>query len=243
MNLEAFDGPFGVKAQFCFRPDIADRNTILATFHEDEYNFVRYPAGPGEWYIDGGGYVGSTAILYALLNPKTPVLVIEPLPENQEIIMKNISINGLTNRVTLIKGALTDVPGQPVKIYYRDDSPVGKCHHFVGSGYPNYHETVSPNFTLASPILLDQLITEFSIDEIRLLKLDIEGGEYAALQSLGNLLLARIRTIVGEYHNVDPKNCLTPRTKLYKIVENTHQDFSVGAEVATWGSFLFEKRG
>jgi FkbM family methyltransferase len=237
-----WDGPNGVHANFVFRPDTADENTINATFKEDEYHFVNFPPAPGEWMIDAGGYVGSTALLYAKLFPSARVICIEPLPENLEIIENNVRRNGLQDRITILPLALSGVDGEIVKIFYRDDSLVGKIHRFVGSAYMNYHETVSDEFAAVKSVSLNKIIDVYKIPSIRLLKMDIEGSENAALQGMTIETLQKIQTIVGEYHNVDRPGEIAPRTLLYRLVEQMFEDKSTQKETETWGAFLFEKR-
>ena len=90
LKIVDFYGPKGVIAKFFVRADTADECTCQATYRSDEYKFVNYPPAPGQWYIDAGGYIGTTAILYAQLYPQAKIIVIEPMPENLEMIRKNI---------------------------------------------------------------------------------------------------------------------------------------------------------
>ncbi len=239
---KGFDGPQGVHAVFFFRPNTADENTILATYKEDEYGFVNFKPGPGDAMIDAGGYVGSTAILYAQLYPEARIFCVEPLPENIDIIKKNIAVNYLEDRITLIQKALWDVSGVSIPIFYSDQSTVGAVHKFVGSAFPNYHETVSKEYAIAFSISLPYSMEEYNIKRIRLLKMDIEGAEYEALSGLPESYLAKIQTMVGEYHNISPGVEKVPRTLLYNLVCKKFDDRSKGAEVPTWGSFLFERK-
>ncbi len=239
---EGFDGPNGLHAVFSFRPNTADRNTILATYKEDEYNFQSFPPLAGEDMIDAGGYVGSTAILYAQLYPEARIFCVEPLPENIEIIRKNIDQNHLEGRITLIERALWSNSTEKIKIHYRDNSDVGAVHRFVGSAFPAYHETVSPEGFEADSLSLAGLLALYKIEHVRLLKMDIEGAEYEALKALTVPDLVKIQTIVGEYHNINPATESVPRTLLHSLVYRNFDNVSKGAEVPTWGSFLFERK-
>jgi FkbM family methyltransferase len=239
---KGFDGPNGVHAVFFFRPGIADENTILATYKEDEYGFVGFKPSPGEAMIDAGGYVGSTAILYAQLYPEARIFCVEPLPENIEIIKKNIETNHLEDRITLIQKALWSVSGASIPIFYRDQSTVGAVHKFVGSAFPNYHETVSKDSASALSISLPEIMELFKIARVRLLKMDIEGAEYEALGGCPESYLRQIQTMVGEYHNIHPGIEGVPRSALYSLVTHFFTNESKGAELVTWGSFLFESR-
>ena len=237
-----WDGPQGTHANFVFRPGTADENTINATFLEDEYHFVNFPPSEGEGMIDAGGYIGSTAILYAKLYPFCKVACIEPLPENLEIIRQNIDRNGLTNQIILIAGALWGTSEGKTKIYYRDASTVGKVHKFVGSAVKQYHETVSEDFAEAQNITLMDVMAMMNFQCVRLLKMDVEGAEYEAFKGLTEEYQKKIKTIVGEYHNIFPGRVDDPRTQLYQPLKNVFEDRSESSETKTWGSFLFERK-
>jgi len=244
INLKSlgFNGPKGVTANFIIRDGTADECTCQATYRSDEYGFVRYQPGPGEWMIDAGGYIGTTAVLYAQLYPQTKVIVIEPLPENCELIKKNIENNGLKDRIILIEKALFNTTGEKVDIHYRDDSPVGIAHKFVGSQSVKYTESVGCKFYGAETITLEKIINDFKIEAVRLLKMDLECSEYKALENQPEYILKKIQTIKGEYHNPDKSLIKNPRTRLYKLVEKYFIDKSNEPETQFIGSFLFERR-
>src|SRR5690349_6287046 len=90
-----------------------DYNTLNACMTEDEYHLADFH-GSG-WAVDVGGYLGGVAISLALDNPELRVLVIEPVPDNIRLIRENIERNDLTERVTLIEGAVGD--GSPVEVW------------------------------------------------------------------------------------------------------------------------------
>ncbi len=242
LAFKGFEGPGDLHAVFNYRPGTADENTILATYKEDEYKFATLPPAPGDWMIDAGGYVGSTAILYAQLYPACRVLCIEPLPENVEIIRKNIDSNHLFDRIVLLERALWSTSVGEVKIYYRDASMVGKVHRFVGSAVKQYHETVSDEYAKVPTISLMDCMRSMNMERVRVLKMDIEGSEYVAVRTLTEDYQKKIETIVGEYHNIFPGVIGDPRTQLYQPLKNVFDDKSPGPEVKTWGAFLFVRK-
>ncbi len=239
---KSFAGPNNLSANFIFRADTADENTINATYKEDEYKFQTMVPAAGDWMIDGGGYVGSTAILYAQLFPQAKIICVEPLPENVQLIKKNIERNGLSDRIILVPMAMWSVSGQLVKVYYRDTSTVGQVHRFVASAFKQYHETVAEENAQVLTVSLHNLIVEYDIGNIRFLKMDMEGAEYEALNTLFSEDLAKIQTMVGEYHNIFPNVVGDPRTLLFEPISSVFDDKSPGPEVKTWGAFLFERK-
>ena len=242
LKEKGYNGPKGLSASFLLRTDTADENTITATYTEDEYGFQNFPPGPGEGMIDAGGYVGSSAILYAQLYPQCPVVCVEPLPENIEIIKKNIERNGLKDRITLIEGALWGTSEGKTKIFYRDQSEVGKVHKFVGSAIKQYHETVSEDGFEAQNVSLIDCMVRLGVPRVRVLKMDVEGAEYEAFKGLTEEWQKGIQTIVGEYHNIFPGRVDDPRSQLFLPLKNIFEDRSISTELKTWGSFWFERR-
>jgi FkbM family methyltransferase len=244
INLKSLDffGPKETHAVFVFREGNADECTIQATYREDEYKFANYPPAPGQWMIDAGGYIGSTAILYAQLYPQAKVIVIEPLPENCELIKKNIENNGLQDRIILIEKALFNSNGEKIQIYYRDNSPIGVAHKFVGSSSTKYTESVGSKFWEAETITLEKIFNDYKIEFVRLLKMDLECSEYKALENVPENILKKIHTIKGEYHNPDKALIKYPRTALYNLVKNVFDDRSSEPETNFIGAFEFERK-
>jgi FkbM family methyltransferase len=242
MITEGFNGPNKIHATFTYRKNTADRNTILATFSEDEYHFTKYPAGKGEFMFDVGGYLGSTAILYALLNPKAKVIVFEPIPENVELIRTNIAQNKLGSRIKLIGKALWGKSGQRVRIYYRDATEFGGVHRFVGTAFKNQQQADSQNYVDVETTALKDIVDQFDIKKIRLVKLDCEGAEYAILKGLPHHIFMKIQTMTGEFHNPEMGNGEHAREKLFLLTQGEFENQSTGADTDTIGSFLFERK-
>jgi len=50
---------------------------------------------------------------------------------------------------------------------------------------------------------LGQLLRDYCVETVDLLKIDCEGGEYAILEGTASEVFSRIQNIVFEYHQVD----------------------------------------
>lgn len=182
-----FHTPAGHPVTMMYRTETNDWNTLNASLDEDEYVL---PSGMSGIALDVGGYLGSVGIALALDNPDLAVTIVEPVPFNADLIEANLAHNGLTGRVTLIRGA---VGSGDVSVGYAYSGSDVLCHHaFVGNssladGVPSDHETVTyEGRDLASFGPLDYL------------KIDCEGGEWAFLADGA----AGVGTIVGEAHAV-----------------------------------------
>lgn len=188
--------PHGQTVQMAFRHETNDFNTLNASLDEDEYGL---PDGLTGTAVDVGGYLGSVGIALAVDNPALRVIIIEPVPDNADLIERNIALNGLGLRVTLIRGAVGK-GGETVNVWYRyQGNPSAEHHAFVGNSTLAYdsggelaHETATYR-----AIALRDLIAEYG--PIRYLKIDSEGAEWSFLSDAP---LTGVQEFIGEWHPV-----------------------------------------
>ncbi len=187
-----FRTPAGHPVQMLYRRGTNDWNTLNATLDQDEY---RLPRGQSGTALDVGGYLGSVGIALAKDNPELRVTIVEPVPPNADLIERNIDLNGLTDRVTLVRGAV-GMGGESVDVWYGYRGNESVEHHaFVGNStlaYDNAGELAHETRTYEARGLGDFLPIDF-------LKIDCEGGEWAFLDSPK---VGEVGTIVGEAHSV-----------------------------------------
>jgi len=138
--------------------------------------------------VDLGGHIGSFSVFLAKLFG-TKVVCYEPNPQNFELIEKNIAANNIKS-VTAFERAISDKSG--MAILFESESTVShRLHLPTSSGELR-------KFDVKVDTLKD-IFRNFSPDEIvDVLKVDIEGSEYAALFPFGKLLSERVRCIVME---------------------------------------------
>ena len=187
--------PRGKLVTLAAREGTTDLSTIGAIFRlwgtlHDEYGLAdQYPAT----FLDIGGHIGTVSVAVLADNPDCRAVIIEPLPENIEAIARNLSLNGLTDRATVIHGAIGK--GSEIRIGYTlPRVPFAEeVHRYVGApvGADYTGEViVSPVYPLGD--LLDLLG-----DTVDLAKIDCEGCEWVALKDPA---VSRVRRWVGEYH-------------------------------------------
>jgi len=121
--------------------------------------------GKGEVVVDCGAYIGRLSIKAARsVGVEGKVISIEPDPETFRILLKNISLNNVADRVIPINVALSDDEG-PVKLYL--------------TGYPATHSIVwkRDSFIEVPARKLDNLAEELKLNTIHWLIIDAEGAE------------------------------------------------------------------
>lgn len=173
------------------RSGFPDHHMFHRIFLRDEYHLGA--VGERRWgtVIDLGGNVG---VFSARVAPWADrVLTFEPVPENYETLASNLaeypSVTALQCGVSDEAGALT--------MHRPKDRTL--------SGVYSAHESLDGDLlgleTFEVPVTtLDTVFDEHAIDKCDLLKIDIEGHEYAVLMSASRATLSRIDKISGEYH-------------------------------------------
>lgn len=185
--------PGGHEVRSFLRAGTNDWNTQNAIFG-GEYPIPRGNKGTA---VDIGAYLGGVAMAYALDNPEARVIAIEPVPPNAELIRRNLELNGLTERVTLVEGAVSG-NHNPVSVWYGYRGTESAEHHaFVGNStlaYDNGGMLPHEEATYTPVTLSDLTVT----GDIEWLKIDTEGAEWEFLTGP----VERVATIVGEWHPV-----------------------------------------
>ena len=181
---------WGSKLQMHYREGRSDWNTVLAILQQDEYLFHKLPFVRGVG-IDLGAHIGTATIAMASLGMQ--VISVEILPENIEMIQKNLDINGLKSRIyhRAVGGNDTDI----LHLEYTNPSTeTGFVHEFIGQAKV---DALGPGIQTIS---LDTIFAENQINRCNILKTDCEGGEWPAFEKVSSDTLRKIDWIVGEIH-------------------------------------------
>lgn len=125
--------------------------------------------------IDGGGYVGDTALLFYNLFPKSDIFAFEPVDKNFNLMHSIIKKYKADNRIEMIKAALSDNIGQ-TKLYFSNDQQMDPGASLQGPGN-DYHKRIAVDVQMDT---IDHFVSERNL-ELGLIKLDVEGAESAVL--------------------------------------------------------------
>jgi FkbM family methyltransferase len=158
---------------------------VINIFVDNVYSVL--PVG-GMVVIDVGANIADSGIYFALRDANK-VIGVEPFPNNYEIAKKNIEVNNLSNKITMVLAGCGANRG-----YINVDSS-------LEIGIANQ---IGDNFKQGArvPLLtLEYLLNEYKIQRGKaVLKMDCEGCEYDVILSANDEILTSFNDILIEYH-------------------------------------------
>jgi len=154
---------------------------INENFVEEQFKWLNVK---GKDVVDVGANIGDTAIYFALKGAKH-VYAFEPYPYSYNIAKKNIKLNHLEDRITL----LNEGCGRSGFVTIKED-------------YENTGGTDLKNFKEGKKIRivsLDEIVKRFNLKHAAL-KVDCEGCEYDLILNASDEALNAFDQIIIEYH-------------------------------------------
>lgn len=197
--------PAGGNATMFYRGDSTDWNTISAIFRNpmaegsetgDEYHL---PRGLSGWALDLGAHIGSATVALLLDNPGLRVLAIEAVPENAELVERNLAANGLTDRAVVWNAAAWSKAGTMTVEYDYSGSEIARSHRYIGSVSP-WISDAPRTYVKVKAVTLTQAIKATGEQGFVWVKSDCEGCEHPFFNGPG---LAKLGVIEGEWHHRD----------------------------------------
>ncbi len=189
----------GVPCPMYYREGTSDWNTLMAALEQDEYHLQRFELKPGHTAIDIGSHIGGISLLLATMGLR--VFSVEALPENAALQKRNLKLNKRGRQVTLINKAIAASAGGRTRLFYGDTSEEqGKHHEFIGTSEGFKHFFGKGRSVDVPTISIDEIFRQYGIIRCRLLKIDVEGAEWQALESVSDASLDRIDILLGEWH-------------------------------------------
>lgn len=175
----------GIKSPITLRGKTFDFNTFRQVFVYREYNF-EMPFAPKS-IIDGGGNIGLASVFFANRFPEAKIICIEPDADNFDLLKFN------TQLYPNIKPIQAGVWHKPAYLRVVDN---GYGHWGFMVKEVEAHE---PNAIYS--VSINQLMEENQLQEIDLLKLDIEGSEKEVLTENYQSWLPKTKVLVIELHD------------------------------------------
>jgi FkbM family methyltransferase len=136
-------------------------------------------------FVDVGAYSGIYTMLACAANPALRAVAIEPNPAMQPILRRNIALNDLDDRVTVLDKALSSNAGRARLTIPADDRTAASLHHETRDG-----RSVDVAVTTG-----DDALAGLPVD---LIKIDVEGWEHEVLDGIAGLLGSRRPKLIVE---------------------------------------------
>jgi FkbM family methyltransferase len=175
--------------QLRYRIHSYDLFVIKEIWEQNEYFLdVINPNVPGV-ILDIGAHIGAFTLKIKSLYPEKAVFAFEPETANFQLLKQNITNNNLAF-ITPLQMAVS--------------KETGSIPFFVDLNHTAGHRTT---FTTQEPhqqvsaVALSDFINQYNLEQIALLKIDCEGGEYDILMHLATEHWQRIIYLAFEYHD------------------------------------------
>ncbi|MFD9632200.1 FkbM family methyltransferase [Streptomyces violascens] len=141
-------------------------------------------------FLDIGAFSGIYTLLACQANPALRAIAVEPNPRSVVMLRRNVELNDLDERVTVVDRALSDAPGRG-RLAIPCDSTAARLQ------------------TLASPLPRDRAVSHLTVDvttadelarslPIDLVKIDVEGMEPEVLQGMRDLISRNRPAVIAE---------------------------------------------
>jgi FkbM family methyltransferase len=134
--------------------------------------FLRAHLKPGDVFVDVGANVGYFSLLAAkLVGPTGKVVAVEAAPATYDALQAALALNGVTNARAINEAAFDSV--SRLAIYTVDDEE--------NAGGASVVKAVGPPIAEVPARPLADMLTDDEIARLRLVKIDVEGAEVAAV--------------------------------------------------------------
>jgi FkbM family methyltransferase len=178
-----------VKYPFNLRIPSSDMFTYEQVFLNTEYDFLAQT--PPSVIVDAGANIGLASIYFANRFPDARIIAIEAEASNFSLLERNVAPYP---NVTPVHAALWDRPGE-ITLY---DPGLGKWG-FMAHDSDSGGEPVGKACHQVATKTVDNLLDEFNLSRIDILKIDIEGAEKEVFTDTSRWI-DRVGSLIVELH-------------------------------------------
>jgi FkbM family methyltransferase len=176
--------------------------------------------------------VGANAGIYSLaalaVQSDATIHAFEPTPEIANKLRATAKLNGL-DHLYVHEAAVSTRNGTATLRRFRGDFGTNEGMNFISA------DRADAGGERVQTVSLDEFCEGRSIDYVDLLKVDIQGHEYAALQGAEQLIRAgRINTIFMELNWAQHSNSICPATESVQFLTRSHYLFSKPGKRLNW---------
>lgn len=172
--------------------------------------------------LDVGANTGQTLLKWKSVNVKAPYFGLEPIPQCAEYLNELTKSNQFMH-TQIIERALFNVDG-PKELHYHFEDETDRTASLVKMHYKEKKsETVEC-------IMFEQFLEQYSVDrsKIKVVKIDVEGGELEVLQNLLSFLKTQKPIIILEVLTYSPEVDVTRLKAVQEILnELPHELFHI----------------
>lgn len=170
---------------------------IKSDWELEEKEFMKKTLKNDGIILDIGSNIGYHTTMLAKENTNSKIISIEASPTIFKILKENCNANKLTN-IIFYNNAITDQDDLEINFYYRDSMSTTDKLILEDWQVPEYDIKKEKTKT----VTIDTLLEREQVNEVLLLKMDIEGGEILALTGAkSSLEQKRIQNMMIEYHS------------------------------------------
>jgi FkbM family methyltransferase len=167
-----------------------DYKVINETWEENVYRIHDGDFNESKIFVDVGANIGSVSLFVDNFNKnreddnKIKVFAIEPEPNNLALLKENV-VNNFAEQVTIINNA----------IWY-EEKLVSISNKGGNSNILNLEDEEK---SVASAITIEKLFFLYNIEEVDVMKIDIEGAEFDLIVNTPSEILSKIKKLVLEF--------------------------------------------
>ncbi|MDQ6608517.1 MAG: FkbM family methyltransferase [Bacteroidota bacterium] len=188
------------------RKNSTDINVFIQVFSRHEYDLELF--NEPKTIIDCGANVGMTSVYFAKRFPNATIIAIEPEKSNFQMLLKN------TERYKNIQCLNYGLWSKTTNLEVIDRGE--------GSWAFIVKEIEHENVDSIKAISIDEVMRRFKIENIDILKIDIEGSEIEVFGESSKTWLPKVKTLVLELHDRMRKGCTQA---LFAALQN--QEYSI----------------
>jgi len=191
--------------------------------------FLTHELKPAAVFIDVGAHHGYYSLLAsAKVGGDGKVLAVEASQHSFDLLQQNTSGH---DNIRIFHNAAGEEAGEIV--FYEYPGPYAEYNTIIKGAYDHakWKNKVKETVTRVNTITLEEIINENKINHA-LIKIDVEGGEYAVLKGMGQKLQQGNFTIIMEYlYSEDSKN--THHQATHFLMQNGYACYSINASGET----------
>ena len=173
------------KFPITLRSGTSDNNVFNQVIYREEYN-IKYKLDP-KVIVDCGANIGLATVFYANKYPDATIIAIEPEAANFQLLKEN------TKHYKNVHCLQAGVWNKPTHLEIIDNN-------YGSWGFMIEERNESTNNTIKATTI-DEILKQFNLEEIDILKMDIEGSEREVFEKDTENWLPKVKVIVIELHD------------------------------------------